>query len=141
MKRCPKCGETKERSEFSRAKERSDGLRGWCKACCQAAQRTPKGKETQRKAVSKHFKTAKGKANRKRSNAQHRRDWPEKVKAHGAISSAVRGNRIPPPSALMCACGCGRAAEEYHHFNGYEPKHWFEIDAYTRECHGDLHRV
>ena len=33
MKYCPKCKTTKNKNEFGKAKERSDGLRGWCKEC------------------------------------------------------------------------------------------------------------
>lgn len=34
VKRCPKCGETKERAEFYRDASKRDGLRSLCKACC-----------------------------------------------------------------------------------------------------------
>lgn len=33
-KRCPKCGETKDVSEFGKKKGRKDGLQPHCKACC-----------------------------------------------------------------------------------------------------------
>lgn len=33
MKRCSKCGELKEKSEFSKHSGRKDGLRCWCKKC------------------------------------------------------------------------------------------------------------
>ena len=33
MKTCPKCGITKERTEFSRASDRRDGLRATCREC------------------------------------------------------------------------------------------------------------
>lgn len=32
-KRCPRCGQHKDRLSFSRAAARYDGLRSWCKAC------------------------------------------------------------------------------------------------------------
>lgn len=32
-KRCPKCGEEKERSFFHKNKQTKDGLKCWCKAC------------------------------------------------------------------------------------------------------------
>lgn len=32
-KRCPKCGETKERTEFYKNRTTKDGLQGWCKPC------------------------------------------------------------------------------------------------------------
>lgn len=35
MKRCPKCGETKECDAFYKSKQTKDGLFGWCKGCHQ----------------------------------------------------------------------------------------------------------
>jgi hypothetical protein len=35
-KRCPKCGETKNRSEFNRSTIRPDGLQGYCRLCQKA---------------------------------------------------------------------------------------------------------
>lgn len=37
MKYCPKCQQTKDDVDFGKAKERADGLRGWCKLCTNAA--------------------------------------------------------------------------------------------------------
>jgi len=36
-KYCPRCGETKEVSEFYFSRARSDGLHNWCKKCMSAA--------------------------------------------------------------------------------------------------------
>lgn len=33
MKRCPKCSQTKEHSEFDKNAARHDGLHSWCKPC------------------------------------------------------------------------------------------------------------
>ena len=37
MKYCPKCQQTKDKEDFGKAKDRPDGLRGWCKKCTNAA--------------------------------------------------------------------------------------------------------
>lgn len=37
LKRCPKCSETKDISQFGRDSKRSDGLKVWCKPCNNAA--------------------------------------------------------------------------------------------------------
>lgn len=36
MKKCTKCGETKELSEFHNDLKQKDGLRSWCKECVRA---------------------------------------------------------------------------------------------------------
>ncbi|KKL71523.1 hypothetical protein LCGC14_2094080, partial [marine sediment metagenome] len=36
MKRCTKCGEIKEISEFYRCLSKKDGCHTWCKVCCKA---------------------------------------------------------------------------------------------------------
>lgn len=36
-KRCPRCGETKPVSDFSRRAESADGLQLWCKLCSRVA--------------------------------------------------------------------------------------------------------
>jgi len=36
-KRCPKCGESKPREQFARMSCASDGLRVWCRSCCNTA--------------------------------------------------------------------------------------------------------
>ena len=36
-KECTKCRKTKNKSEFFKDKKRSDGLRHWCKKCCNEA--------------------------------------------------------------------------------------------------------
>jgi hypothetical protein len=36
LKRCPKCGKTKDRAEFSKKRTAKDGLQGTCKECCAA---------------------------------------------------------------------------------------------------------
>lgn len=48
MKTCSKCGETKELSEFSKAKSRKDGLHPYCKACRRAYNKANKDKIAER---------------------------------------------------------------------------------------------
>lgn len=42
-KKCPTCNRVKLRSEFYSARDRYDGLRGYCKECTSASQRGKKG--------------------------------------------------------------------------------------------------
>ena len=45
MKRCPKCGETKLRSEFHKSRQKPDGLDVWC-AFCRKIHAKPKPRKT-----------------------------------------------------------------------------------------------
>ena len=117
MKRCPKCDTDKPKSEFSKDARRKDGLQCYCKACNADYKRSPVGK-----------------ASHRRNSIKMRVKYPEKMKARSAVRHAVRADRIPRPSTLTCTCG--KPAEEYHHFAGYDdPEDWFNIDPYCRPCH------
>lgn len=44
MKKCRRCNETKNLSEFHKAKTTKDGHAGWCKSCVKQYAQTPEGK-------------------------------------------------------------------------------------------------
>jgi hypothetical protein len=66
MKRCTKCGQSKEAEQFPKNKIASDGLGSWCRACVAensaAYFKTDRGRETLKKAQKRYFSTKKGKA-------------------------------------------------------------------------------
>ena len=72
-KRCSKCGEVKERSEFNKSRERKGGLRLECKKCQLEYQRKyrDRNKEQIAKKKREYGQTSKGKLCRKR--VAHRR--------------------------------------------------------------------
>ena len=49
---CPKCATTKNREQFSVARSRSDGLQGFCKACCAIAVAKWAADNKERKALT-----------------------------------------------------------------------------------------
>ena len=83
-KRCTKCGEVKELSEFYKRKGTKDGFFGHCKACVKIhnAKRQKENPEKAREYIAKWRKenTEKARAN----NAKWAKKNPEKVKASNA---------------------------------------------------------
>lgn len=57
-KRCPTCKEIKKTSEFSKARNKKDGLHSQCKLCRKAYNQSPKGKAT----IKAHRNSPQGKA-------------------------------------------------------------------------------
>lgn len=71
--------------------------------------------------------------------AAYNRSLP--AKARGAVNKAVRSGKLPPPDTMVCDSCDEALAAHYHHFNGYEREHWFDIEPLCTECHGREHRV
>jgi 5-methylcytosine-specific restriction endonuclease McrA len=98
-KRCPRCGETKSRSEFSPSKQKADGLFPWCRPCNNTWQTTRRFSSPEMAEASRAYQrayyqahaeervktvTARYQANREQYDA-YKRKWlaenPEKRKA------------------------------------------------------------
>ena len=63
------------------------------------------------------------------------------VNARSAVNKAVRSGKLPPAWAMVCGICQEAQGAEYHHYNGYEPEHWFDVEVTCTECHGREHRV
>lgn len=71
---------------------------------------------------------------------QYRERYPEKARAHIAITNAIGDGKIPPAPTQLCQeCKQAQAAH-YHHHKGYEPEFWLDVVALCTECHGREHR-
>lgn len=152
-KRCAKCKQIKQYSEFQKDKTKKDGLQSYCKSCQKDYDQSEKGK-----AVKKHYirskegkaahsrgskkyqKTEKGKiiqqAITKRFNDRH----PNQQKARDAVKYAVAAGRIPWPDSLQCHY-CPAQAKQYHHYKGYKPEHWLEVVPVCIKCHHKNRRL
>ena len=64
-----------------------------------------------------------------------RPDHRFKEKARMAVGHSVEAGQTPPASFFQCNTQCGEMAEEWHHFAGYEEKHWFFILPLCKSCH------
>lgn len=161
MKQCSKCKEWKDFSEFYKASSKKSGYASWCKKCTSEKHKTYdrsqvlkryNGSEKGRIARSQYEKTEKGRNAKKRyrqseigkeierkNSATYKVRHPDRAKAHYAVKDAVKMGRIPAARILICDT-CGEKASHYHHYKGYERKHWFDIIPVCRQCHADIHR-
>ena len=113
MKRCFKCGQEKDISEFYKHSKMADGHLGKCKECAKIDVKTrydlkiEKIKEYERKRFQNQ--------NRKEKLAEYqriRRDkYPKKYKAHSKTSNALRDGRIEKQPCEVC----GELNTQAHH--------------------------
>lgn len=162
MKQCSKCKEWKELSEFYRAISKKSGYTSQCKKCASEARRDYSRKEILKKYNSsqkgkstrnRYEKTEKGRSAKKRyrqggigreierkNSANYKNRHPDRAKAHYAIKDAVKTGKMPPARVLICNT-CGDAAYHYHHYEGYEKEHWFDVIPLCLQCHINIHKA
>lgn len=58
--------------------------------------------------------------------------------AHQAVGRAVAEGQLAPVTTLPCS-DCGRVATVYHHYLGYERRHWLAVVALCGSCHTRRH--
>lgn len=143
LKVCLKCGESKPVSEFSKNRNRKDGLQAYCKAC-QSAHRHARywGDAEYREKQREQWR-----AYRSRPEIQQKKvEWDKSrgyqtdtVRARVAVGTAVRRGKLPPVSTMVCVVCDEAQAEQWHHHNGYEKEHWLDVVPVCRECHGKEH--
>lgn len=152
-KTCTKCGKT-----FPATTEYFDKngkcLRSHCKPCrhqvCReynnrqevkrrhaeyAKEYYANNSEQLKEGSAAYQKTEQGKINasarRKKNRFKHR--------AQKAVFRAVIHGEIPYVRTQQCL-KCGKSASEYHHYLGYERKHWLDVIPLCKRCHADIHR-
>ena len=139
LKRCTKCEIVKPVPEFydRRDGQTKDGLSSQCKACTLkrnlAYRKTDKGREVSLAALSKYAKTTKGKKARKRWDTNHLLQ----VQAGHAVGHGIEhGRLIRPNQCDQCNHKC---TPEGHHWKGYEPEYWFDVQWLCSNCHRKTH--
>lgn len=138
MKRCSRCGETKQRGEFHTDKTRTDGLCRQCKDCKRAYARTWNARNPERKAESsRRWYDANreiANARAKQWNAAHpecRREiqqrWrernPEWVLANRRLSMRARRRRgqAVPYALILMGDPCSYCGESMDHIDHIVP--------------------
>ncbi len=100
-----------------------------------AAQKRYSQTEKGKAKVARFRKTNKFKAIVKRYYIRH----PEQNKAKDAVNHAVVANKMQPIKTLRCSCG--KQAQQYHHYLGYDKKHWLDVIPVCIPCHNILHKA
>lgn len=128
-KRCNRCNEVKNISNFVKEKYLLDGYRKQCKNCC---------KQRFRKAKKKYSKSEKGrKAAYKYSRIQVARNYNH-VRARQEIYRKIKEGSLISPKKLKCI-RCTGEALHYHHYKGYNRSNWFDVVPVCWPCHRIIH--
>lgn len=130
MRRCSKCEEHKNLSEFHRDSTNASGYRSLCKMCIKAYMSSPRVREIKRVAQQKYAKSNKGKA----VETKHSKKRWEKVKALGRdkVYYMVRKNLEKQP-----CCRCGDSKAEAHHHDYSKP---LDVTWLCARHHAEEHR-
>lgn len=136
VKRCTTCNEEKLLLKFYKEKFGKYGVAARCKKCSNIAngQWAKDNHDKRREHVNKWRKANLSKANK--YAAKWRKANPEKTRAHGAVARAIKSNKIPAASLLLCN-GCGNQAQEYHHWS-YLEEHLLDVKPICKKCHGGI---
>lgn len=148
---CTQCHQEKPIDQFYRRGGDREGYRGKCKECTSKVLRryeqSPAGKATKRRyrvsekgkeAQRRYYKTEKGKRPRKRREKRQTEKHPARRKAKQAVNDAVRSEKLPRVTDLVCSI-CKEPAQEYHHYRGYAKRNWLNVQPLCRTCHVNAH--
>jgi len=142
VKTCVKCKVEKEETQFPKAKDNRDGLRGDCRECNKKYLDTYY-KENRDEILVKqgeYYKSNKEAICRKHREKKYwkeaRKKYPEKVKARNAVSNAIRDGRLEKKPCIVC----GETKAQAHHHKGYDKDNQLDVQWLCRPCHGKEHR-
>ena len=156
MKRCSKCGETKEPQAFSVNRALKSGLNSSCKLCANKRVRDYRSNNKQHmKAIDSasylrhrqskvegkraYRKTEAGRLTQMRGDAVRAKRHPEKGRARHLLGSQLRNGNMARDTVCLC---CGRrdpngVALHAHHMDYSKP---LEVMWLREDCHRLLHR-
>ena len=89
----------------------------------------------------KYRQSDKGKATSREYLINFRKNSPDNYKAYNAIAGAVARGELVYANTLPCAAQlehCTGDAMEYHHHNGYDEEHKFDVVPVCSTCHREL---
>ncbi len=137
-KRCNRCKKIKDFSEFHKSVDVKDGMQRMCKIC--------------NKEYQKVYKRTYRKTDKYKTSAYEYRHSPQGLLASREVykrnrikklSSAcvrykVKIGKMIHPKLLKCI-SCINQAQEYHHHNGYDKKHCYDVVPVCIVCHNKVH--
>ncbi len=148
-RRCSKCKNVKDVSEFHRSTRNPSGCKCRCKDCRRLDAAMPRSMEQGRIRKRKYKKTEKGRVTERRyrhtnkgkalmARYRAKSDVSLKRQAGSAVAYAILVNQLPRPSTFTCKCG--EAAQIYHHPN-YTKEYWLDVVPLCRKCHWLIHKA
>ena len=165
-KECSKCKEIKEVSEFYKchgickyciylshqepeykAYQSKYRKTNSCKQSQAKHHKTQKYKDTQKRFkksekyriyMIKYRQTEAYKIGNYKKQRRYATLFPEIRAVHQAIHRVVKSGRLPDPTKLVCIY-CGNKAKQYHHPNGYDKEHRFDVVPTCYKCHVHIH--
>jgi hypothetical protein len=109
-----------------------------CKVCQRSRDREyyRRNIEKRKAAYREYKKTEQGKAVSKKSNYAAKERYPEKYRAKQKLRYAVIKGKI---IKQICEV-CGEKKVEAHHYLGYDPSHWYDVQWLCHDHHRDAHK-
>jgi len=129
LKKCSKCKETKQLSEFNKSRQNKDGLRAFCNSCRNIYKKKYRKTKKGKVANKRYKQSEKGKASDKRFAAR----YPNRIKAKWAVNHAISVGKMQKASFFKCKY-CPVQAQQYHH-PSYAPEHWLDVIPVCVDCH------
>ena len=137
VKKCYKCKEVKNLSEFHKGDRMADGHINKCKPCCKLynianreRKRLYNSQPRIKKAIRKYKKTDAGKISAKKSMAK----YINSRKAYRKVENAIKyGKLIRPDACEKCGLKC---KPDSHHDDYLKP---LDVIFLCKTCHADWH--
>ncbi len=137
-KRCFKCEQMKQITEFYRHPRMADGHLNKCKFCTRIDSKIHRAKNEEKILAYEKERsgTEKRRDLRRRTVAAYRRKYPERTAAYNAVARALRSGRLIKP----CQCqGCGDHGDLKGHHEDYRRK--LKVVWLCARCHLHHHHV
>jgi len=134
-KKCTRCGETKDISQFQKRAASSDGLTASCKKCLSDYDKKRANKPHRVKARENYLKTEQGKAAHKRAVDKYRKKNNIQYSSNNILNNAIRDGKIKKPTKCSI-CGVENVLIHGHHEDYSKP---LEVIWCCEQCHEKLH--
>lgn len=133
MKRCFKCGQEKQRTEFYPHPQMGDGLLGKCKEC---AKKDVHANRWAKIDKYREYDRARGARQSKEYKTKYKTNNPIPIGARTIVGNAVRDGRLTKPDA------CEQCAQPHWRLHGHHDDYAFPLTVrwLCPACHKQWHR-
>lgn len=145
---CAECIRAKQRAYAStpegkaakKRHEQSDAGRAGQKRRIKRWNATENGKRKNKEKVDRYRATERGREVSRRVARDQYAKNPNRTRATAKVNYEIRCGRLPAPSTTTCKY-CPAQAQQYHHYLGYDPEHWLDVEPVCRKCHTAIHHT